>query len=109
MQSGKEAHSWEPCPVRARTPTEMPVTLPPAAADGDGAEAGPPPTDVKELYCNESLYIFWRLYHYLYDRLRTARDCILEKAAARRTPEVRRASHFSAGDAALLARRRRAP
>lgn len=69
--------------MRSRPPVEMPIELPGETSDSQ-------PTDVKELFCNESLYIFWRLYHYLYDRLRTAKECVLEKAASsrRRTPAV---------------------
>lgn len=83
---GKESLVWEPRPVHALAPMEMPVQLPASAG------AAPQPAAERELYCNDSLYIFWRLYHFLYDRLRTVRDCVLEKAGAKRAPggEVRR-------------------
>ena len=74
---------WEPRPVHSVPPAELPVTLP----DEEGVP--PAPAVIAELYCNETLYMFWRLYHYLYDRLHTVRSCIYERAGAPRNEHVR--------------------
>lgn len=70
LQGGKGSSAVEPCPVCAQPQAELaPLSLP----------GEPDPEEVQELYCNEAMYGFWRLYHHCYDRLRIARNCILEK------------------------------
>lgn len=56
--------------MRSQPPAEMrPLKMP----------GQPEVKEVQELYCNEAMYGFWRLYHYCYERLQVARNCILEK------------------------------
>lgn len=70
IQGGKGSSAVEPCPVCAQPQAELaPLKLP-------GEQE---PEEILELYCNEAMYGFWRLYHHCYDRLRIARNCILEK------------------------------
>lgn len=70
MQVGHDGSPLEPCPVRSQPPAEMSSLKMPGQ---------PEVKEVQELYCNEAMYGFWRLYHYCYERLQVARNCILEK------------------------------
>jgi hypothetical protein len=53
-----------------------PATPEPSAAPPDGA---PLRAHCRILYCNEPLYVLLRLHQYIYERLRTARQCAAEK------------------------------
>lgn len=85
LQGGKGSSAVEPCPVCAQPQAE----LAPLMISGEQE-----PGEILELYCNEGMYGFWRLYHHCYDRLRIARNCILEKHG-RNGKEVVRASSAS--------------
>ena len=69
---------WHVAPIQPLCPVEKHIPLPSTLPNGEVAE------ETDSLYANENLYIFYRLYQHMFDRLRTARTCLKERLEARK-------------------------
>ncbi|GAB4820057.1 hypothetical protein N2152v2_007103 [Parachlorella kessleri] len=83
MSDDEDQTSFRGCkpvvPLIYGGPPAAPPTPEPSAAAPAGAGAGPLRAHCRLLYCNEQLYVLLRLHQYIYDRLRVARQCALDK------------------------------